>query len=94
MNITSALYAFASNQLVIKEPFEIQKETNKCYWTKNARYLKSEIGRPILKSPTIYPYIELVMIDANEETLRMEMSRWFTDKACEIQEFYNNLTEV
>lgn len=89
MNITSAIYAFASNQLVIKEPFEIQKETNKCYWTKNGRYLKSEIGKPIFKSPTIYPYVELVMIDADEETLRMEMGKWFTSKANEIQRFNN-----
>ena len=39
----------------------------------------------MLKSSTTYPYIELVMIDANEETLRAELSKWFMDKACEIK---------
>lgn len=84
MNITMAVYSFHQNKVIIKVPFEIVKETNKCYFTKNARFLKEEIGSPILKSATTYPYIELVMVDANEETLRETLSKWFTHKAFEV----------
>lgn len=84
MNITSALYLFSTNKVIIKVPFEIKKETEKCYFTKESRYLKSEIGKPILKSPTIYPYIELVMIDASEDILRQRLAQWFINKVNEI----------
>ena len=84
MNITIAVYIFHNNQVIIKNPFEIIKETDKCYFTKRARFLKDSIGKPILKSATTYPYIELVMVDANEETLREELSKWFTKKAFEV----------
>ena len=84
MNITSAIYLFSTNKTIIKVPFEIQKETEKCYFTKESRYLKSEVNRPILKSPTIYPYIELVMIDADTNTLKRHLAQWFIDKAIEI----------
>ena len=52
--------------------------------TKADRYLKEDIGKPIMKYPTSYPYIEIVMIDADEETLRDGLSKWFTDKAYEV----------
>lgn len=85
MNITSIVYAFHNNEVIVKDHFEIVRETEKCFFTKNGcRYLKDEIGKPYLKSPTQYTYIELVMIDANEEILRGELSKWFTDKACQI----------
>ena len=85
MNITSIVYAFHNNEVIVKAPFEIVRETEKCFFTKNnCRYLKDEIGKPYLKSPTQYTYIELVMIDANEETLRDGLSKWFTDKACQV----------
>lgn len=87
MNITSIVYGFHDNKVFVKAPFEIVKETEKCYFTKNGcRYLKGEIGRPILKSPTQYSYIELVMVDADEQTLRNGLSKWFTNKANQIGE--------
>ena len=84
MNITIGIYLFHSNEVIIKVPFEIIKETEKCYFTNERRYLKSEIGTPILKSVITYPYIELVMVDADEKTLRDGLSQWFTDKAYRI----------
>ena len=84
MNITAIIYAFHSNSVIVKQPFEIVKETEKCYFTENCRYLKSEIGKPFLKYPSQYPYIELIMVDADESTLREELSKWFTGKAYEI----------
>lgn len=81
MNITIGIYSFHLNKVIIKVPFEIVKETEKCYFTNECRYLKSEIGKPILKSATAYPYIELVMVDAKEEILRDKLSKWFSDKA-------------
>ena len=84
MNITTGIYLFHSNEVIIKVPFEIIKETEACYFTSGRRYLKSEIGVPILKSVTTYPYIELVMVDANEELLRDGLSKWFADKAYQV----------
>lgn len=89
MNITSIVYAFHNNEVIVKVPFEIIRETEKCFFTKsNCRYLKNEIGKPILRSATQYPYIELVMVDANEEVLRERLSRWFADKAREVAQTY------
>ena len=85
MNITSIVYAFYNNEVIVKAPFEIVRETEKCFFTKNGcRYLKCEMDKPFLKSATQYPYIELVMVDADEETLRYGLSKWFTDKAMRI----------
>jgi hypothetical protein len=72
--------------VIAKVPFEIVRETEKCFFTEHGRYLKSEIGEPILRSVTNYPYIELTMIDADEKTLREELSKWFANRACEIKE--------
>ena len=86
MNITSIIYAFHNNEVIVKAPFEIVRETEKCFFTKNGcRYLKWEIDKPFLKSATQYPYIELVMIDADEETLREGLSQWFTNKARQVR---------
>lgn len=84
MNITTIIYAFHGDDTVVKVPFEIIKETEKCFFTKHGRYLKSEINVPILRSSTAYPYIELVMIDATDEVLREKLSKWFANKADEI----------
>lgn len=84
MNITIGVYYFHSNQVVIKVPIEIVKETEKCYFTKCRRFLKSEVNKPILQSTTAYPYIRLVMVGANEESLRDGLSKWFSDKAYEV----------
>lgn len=86
MNITIATYSFYDNKVTIKKPFEIIRETEKCYYINNGyRYLKSEIGKPILRSTTSYPYIDLVMVDTDEEKLREVLSTWFSDKAMEVK---------
>lgn len=85
MNITTAVYLFDIDEVIIKNPFEIVSETKLCYFTNNGRYIKSKIGRPILKSATNYPYVEIHMVDADEKTLKNELSKWFTDKATEIK---------
>lgn len=75
-NITTILYYLADNKVIVKVPFEIVQETPKCYFTaNNVRYLKSQIGVPMLRSASSYPYIELVMVDADEKTLRKELSK-------------------
>ena len=84
MNITSIYYTFHNNKVIVKIPFKIVRETENCYFTEHGRYLKSEIGEAVLKSRTQYPYIELIMADADEETLRAELSKWFTNKANEV----------
>jgi hypothetical protein len=76
--------------VIVKTPFRIEKETKKCFYTEHGyKYLKYEIGKPFLKSSTQYPYIELVMVDANEDTLREELSKWFTDKAYQVWKMEN-----
>lgn len=86
MNITGIYYTFHNNKVITKVPFKIVKETENCFFTDNGcRYLKSEIGRSVLKSRTQYPYIELVMIDADEKTLREGLSKWFVNKSYQIQ---------
>ena len=90
MNITSIIYTFHHNEVIVKIPFKIIKETEKCYFTEQGgRYLKSEIGTPFLKSHSQYPYIELVMVDADEGILREELSKWFTNKAYQVWKMAN-----
>ena len=84
MNITIGVYLFHANKVVIKRPFPIVKETEKCYYTEQSRYLKANIGEPILKSVQVYPYIEVIMIDADEIDLKEKLGEWFARKACEI----------
>lgn len=86
MNITIILYSFGENKVISKVPFKIVRETEKCYFTEHARYLKSEIGTPSLRSTSAYPYIELVMVDADEKTLRKKLSEWFANKAQRVKE--------
>lgn len=91
MSITTAVYSFRLDKVVIQEPYKIEKETDKCYFTKNGRYLKSNLGKPAVKYVTTqtpfktsYPYIEVAMVDADETALRNKLSEWFADKAREI----------
>lgn len=84
MFIRQAIYSFNNNNVIVKVPFDIERETEKCYYTKHGRYLKSEIGIPMLKSTTQYPYVEVVMIDATEEMLRSKLGEWFTERAVKI----------
>ena len=87
MNITGVLYVVQNNSVMLWKPQKVIKETDKCYFTESGRrYLKSEIGKPALFSPTEYSYVKLVMIDADEITLRTELSKWFSERAKEIRE--------
>ena len=85
MYITSIYYLFHNGNVVVKVPFKIVKETDRCFFVEHGRYLKSEIGYPMLRSATTYPYIELVMVDADEKTLREKLSQWFSNKAEQIK---------
>ena len=86
MNITIIIYTFHTNKVITKVPFEIVKETEKCFFTEHSRYLKSDIGIPFLKSATAYPYIELIMVDSDEKTLREKLSEWFIERAQRVKE--------
>lgn len=81
MFIKQGFYDFYSGNVIIKDSFEIVKETDKCYFTENKRYLKSDLNIPILRSSSQYPYIELTMRDATEEMLRNKLAEWFTRQA-------------
>ncbi len=83
-NITTILYYISDNKVVVKVPFAIVRETPNYYYTAHGRYLKSEMGIPFKKSASSYPYIELNMVDADEQTLRRELSKWFEKRAKEI----------
>ena len=86
MHITTIIYSFYYDKVIIKTPCEIKKETDKYYCTKDKRHLKTNIGKPILKHNSNYPYIKIVMIDADEQTLKNELSKWFIDKANKVLE--------
>lgn len=81
MNITSIYYIFETGKIIVKEPLEIIKETENCYFVNKGRYLKYEIDVVQHKSRTQYGYLELVMIDADEKTLREKLSEWFVNEA-------------
>lgn len=81
MNITIAIYDFKSGSIYVKRPFEVIKETSKCYYTEHSRYRKDEMDKPILKSETAYPYIQITMLDASIEVLVAKLSKWFEEMA-------------
>lgn len=81
MNITIAIYDFKSNAVRILSPLEVIKETEKCYFAEHSRRLKGELGKPILKGETAYPYVYVAMIDATPEDLRSKLAEWFEEKA-------------
>ena len=86
MNITTAIYSFHYNKVILKTHLEIKKETDNYYCTTGRKYLKAQIDQPILRHNSKYPYVELVMIDADEHTLKNELSKWFVDKANRVLE--------
>ena len=86
MNITMIIYIFHSDKVIVKAPFEIVSETEGCFFTEHGRYLKSGIGEPVLRFAAAYPYIELVMIDADEKILRKKLSEWFINRAQRVKE--------
>lgn len=83
MNITIAYYYFNDNHVAFSTK-KVEKETDKCYFADKRRYSKDEIGKPLIKYVSSYPYIELVMIDANENDLRDGLAKWFNDKAYQV----------
>lgn len=81
MFIRKAHYSFYSGMTIVRQPVEVTKETDKCYFAGNSRYLKSEIGIPMLKSVSQYPFVEVVMLDATEEMILNKLSEWFFQRA-------------
>lgn len=88
MTIAKICYFFYDDKVSIHKPREITKETAKYYWIKEdgytMSYLKSEIGKIIVRRGVETPYVELIMIDSSEEELRDILSKWFQDNACRI----------
>ena len=89
MNITMATYDFNGCGLCIKEPFEIVRETAKCYFVKTKygqyRFLKSDIGVLKHNMSDYCPHLKIIMIDATEEELRKKIAEWFEQKANNIR---------
>ncbi len=85
MYITRAWYLFNYDTMGFDSPEPIVKETAKCYQTswlcETKTYRKSEIGKVILRYPSNYPFLEIIMIDANEQTLREKLREWFEHRA-------------
>lgn len=89
MNIIIAKYSLVYDDFYIGEPFEIKKETEKCYWsgiTKSGagvgtRILKEEVGKVRHLDKTSYPYLEVAMIDATEQEIKEKLAEWFRKKA-------------
>lgn len=85
MNITMATYDFNGYGLCIKEPFEIVKETEKCYFAMTKygkhRFLKSDIG--VLKHNTANycPHLKIIMIDATKDELTNIFAECFEKEA-------------
>ena len=87
MRITNIWYRFCDEYISISDPIEIVKETDKTFIGINGeRISKSQVGTPMLKSKTYYPFVDLYMIDADETTLRERLASWFRDKGLEIIE--------
>ena len=81
MKIIRMTYSFWFDRLYISKPFKVIKETEKCYYIDDTyRYLKSEVGEPIIKYCNDDPYVDLKMIDTDEETMKKVMASWFQDK--------------
>ena len=85
MNITMATYDFNGYGLCLKDPFEIVRETEKCYFAMTKygehRFLKSDIGKfKHIKSDNC-PYLKIIMIDATREELKNIIAEWFEKEA-------------
>lgn len=85
-NITRIYYFFNRDCAKLAKPSKIVSETDKYYYTEDGRrYLKSQIGVPHLKCPTKYTYIELAMVDADEEAMRHRLSQWFSERVKQVR---------
>lgn len=82
---TPPFVSIPADKIIVKS-LEVVKETPNVYYTSDVRFLKSDINVPVLKTNTSYPYIELNMVDADEQTLRKELCKWFTNKANEVNQ--------
>lgn len=81
MTIRKMTYSFWFDRLWVSKSWEIVRETEKCYYIDNTyRFLKSEIGKPIMKYCNDDPYVLLVMVDTDEETMRKVMIEWFQER--------------
>ena len=94
MNITNIFYEFDSNKVTVENPYEVIKETEKCYFYKHefgtGRILKDEVGK-VLKRRAYggnSSYLQLTMIDTDERKLREELSKWFTEEAYRVWRVY------
>lgn len=89
MNITMATYNFNGYGLCIKDPFEIVRETEKCYFAMTKygehRFLKSDIGVFKHNMADNCPHLKIIMIDATREELASKFAEWFEKKAIELR---------
>lgn len=80
---------FDDNFVTIMCPYKkpIVKETEKCFFVKDTggRYLKSEMGKPILKYASSYPYISVYMVDATPEDILTRIAEWHRARADMLQ---------
>ena len=65
---------------------EIVKETEKCYFAVDVsgnkmRYLKEDIGIPIIRYPSYRPYLEYILVDGTKQQLRDGLAKWFNERA-------------
>ena len=85
MNITMATYDFNGYGLCIKEPFEIVRETEKCYFAMTKygehRFLKNDIGVLKHNMSDNCPHLKIIMINATKEELKEKLAEWFEQKA-------------
>ena len=105
MDISIITYDFDRSKVAVRGPYEIVKETDKCYfytytekylghtYHKQRKILKDRIGKIIHRKAYggTPPYLELSMIDVNERVLREKFSGWFTDEAYKVIEQKDNL---
>ena len=85
--IKTATYLFSDGSVRIHGPWPIERETEKCLFTKHKqRFSKSELGVPALKYAAHYPYVEVVMINAGDNELHNALSQWFIERATFIKE--------
>ena len=85
MKLRRIKYSFCNDTFSITKPYEIIRETEKCYFVKDGngeyRFIKAEIGKPIMKNFTDHPHIMLTMIDTDANTMKEVLAGWFTDRA-------------
>lgn len=85
-------YSFVANKIFFTEPFVIDRETPKCFYSGKARFLKSEIGTAELMSIREFPYIKVVA--HSEDEIRDIISKWFKEKASSIKKEEIKFSEI